>query len=195
MLSSSAQVVLAPQIQDIYPKMARSIGSSDPIVSSICCDKKNSRTTVVNLKMAVQSPAAGSRDVATERFRRLYARRLVILYGMLFQACYHCRNTTATITNTAVAEVGRPKPDISIALHSRHTVAADDGSYVQTRLLAETPTCSTSALTPCWVYLSRIAPRRWNSFRPGCWLRNCTPVVSSTSDSGTNWMRTRNTTR
>jgi hypothetical protein len=142
--------------------------------------------------MAVQSPAAGSRDVATS-FRRLYARAasLNFITACSFKRANIAVNTTATITNTAVAEVGRPKPDISIALHSRHTVAADDGSYVQTRLLAEVLPTRRPRSHRAEFYLSRIAPRRWNSFRPGCWLRAVRQSLVVPVIAVLIWMRTR----
>jgi hypothetical protein len=183
MLSSSAQVVLAPQIRDIFPnneKMDRVKWSDDP---AHLLRQKHPRTTVV--KEWLFAFANNNKIViATERFRRLYTRGLVFLYGMLFRACFTIAvNITATITDTA----GRPSPkqnDISIALHSRHPVAADDGSYITDEIacLQKLLPVNNSS-TPCWVYLMSDRPRTLELLSSWLLARNCTPVVSSTGTS------------
>jgi hypothetical protein len=191
MLSSSALVALAPQIRDIYPqndKIDRVKWSDDP---AHLLRQTPKWTTVVNEWLfAFVTSNKNSEIVATERFRRLYSRGLVFLYGILFPACFTIAvNTTATIINTAAA-AGRPSPkpkDTSIALHSRHTVAADDGSYITDEIacLEQLLPAQASTQTPCWVYLMSDRPKTLELLTSWLLARNCTPVVSSTSDSST----------
>jgi hypothetical protein len=186
MLSSSAQVVLAPQIRDIFPqndKIDRVKWSDDP--AHLLRQKPKGWL----LKFTSSWNNKNSEIVATGRFRRLYARGLVFVYGMLFQECFTIAvNTTATIA-TAVASRPNPKPkDITIALHSRHTVAADDGSYITDEIACLQkllPAVRASTFTPCWVYLMSDRPQTLELLSTWLLARNCTPVVSSTSDSST----------
>ena len=187
MLSSSAHVVLAPQIRDIFPQndnIDRVKWSDDP---AHLLRQTPPWTTVVKEWLMVFASSRSNRnsDVATERFRRLYARGLVFLYGMLFQECFTIAGNTTMDTTTAAAGRPSPKPkDISIALHSRHTVAADDGSYITDEIacLQKLLPTQASTFTPCWVYLMSDRPQTLELLSSWLLARNCTPVVSFTSD-------------
>jgi hypothetical protein len=176
MLSTSAQVVLAPQIRDIYPrndKITRVKWSDDP---AHLLQQRPSWSVLWLL-----SGSGRSSVVVSERIRRLYSRGLVFLYGMLFQACFTIAVNITTIT------AGRPKPtDTSIALHSRHTVAADDGSYINDEIACLQKLLPAKASTPCWVYLMSDRPKTLELLSAWLLARNCTPVVSSISDISTN---------
>jgi hypothetical protein len=90
--------------------------------------QKPLRMTVVKEWLFALASSKSNRTVRSSRQNDFVGstRARPVLYGMLFQACFTIAvNTTATITAAAGT---RPKQNISIALHSRHTVAADDGS-------------------------------------------------------------------
>jgi hypothetical protein len=229
MLSSQAQVIVAPQIRDLFPEHGNSIHrvkwSDDPAhLFQPTLPLTRLRLPEWMFSFATSSNRRSNSDafVATERFRKLYARGLVFLYGMLFQECFTIAigvvgNTTSTpASNSASADdrpllaaaAAGPKPkDISIALHSRHTVAADDGSYVNHEIA-----CLQKLLLPavqahvsnhhnhtapaCWVYLMSDRPKTLELLSAWLVARNCTPVVSSdiSDDIGINIDTTTSTT-
>jgi hypothetical protein len=187
MLSSLAQVVVAPQIRDIYPKnakIARVKWSDDP---AHLLQERPHPWSLNFLTRWSWSWRNSNNVIQVEQeriIRRLYSRGLVFLYGMLFQACFTIAvNTTATTAGRPHNSATRPT-DTSIALHSRHTVAADDGSYVEDEIACLQklllPTAKAS-FTPCWVYLMSDRPKTLELLSAWLLARNCTPVVTSTS--------------
>jgi hypothetical protein len=194
MLSASAQVVVAPQIRDLFPKngMIQRVKWSDDPAHLL---QQTPPWTRVLQEWLLSLSSSSSDVVQQERFRRLYSRGLVFLYGMLFQECFTITGVNTTTTSITASADGRPigpKPtDISIALHSRHTVAADDGSYVNHEIAClqklllpavvhASKEVSTSKSTPwCRVFLMSDRPKTLELLSAWLLARNCTPVVSS----------------
>jgi hypothetical protein len=148
--------------------MARSIGSSGPMIQPICCDKKVPRTTLVK-EWLFAITSSRSRDVATERFRRLYARYQYLYRHALSSVLNIAVNTTATITNTAVAGSGRNQQILVLRciLDTRSpptiTLRTDEIACLQKLLPAfERPRSPVLGL-------SHVGSPDWNSFRAGCW--------------------------
>lgn len=99
---------------------------------------------------------------------KLYHRGVDFLYGMLFRELFQIQ---AADTRTTDEDV------FSVALHSRHIVAADDGSFIN-----EEQACLDKMLPSdrrCVVYL--MSDREETLRRLAAWLhaRNCTTVVAS----------------
>jgi hypothetical protein len=175
-LSTSAQVVLPPQIRDIYPRndtSARAKWSDHPAHL---------------LQQQSWSLFGRNRNSAavTERIRQLYSRGPIFLYGMLFQACFtitvNTTSSSSTSTSSLTSVTSQQKPtDISIALHSRHTVAADDGSHVKAEIacLQTLLPVDGKYARPCWVYLMSDRPKTLELLSVWLLARNCTPVVAT----------------
>lgn len=193
MLSASAQVVVAPQIRDLYPengKIDRVKWSDDPAYLLQQEEKRHQR---YRWRSAQWLFGAGTRNdvVVSEResIRRFYSHGLIFLYGMLFQECFTIAVNTTAITvggggpSTFPASVSlKPRPtDTSIALHSRHTVAQDDGSYINHEIACLQKLLPAQASTPCWVYLMSDRPKTLELLSGWLLARNCTPVVTSAS--------------
>jgi hypothetical protein len=119
------------------------------------------------------------RELGTDakiRAGKLYFLGVDFLFGMLFRETFTIQVGDSPKNNDAI---------ISVALHSRHPVLGDDGSFVD-----EEKKCLLSLLTPykrtkdtCSVYLMSDRPKTVDILSQWLVKLNCTPIVANHESS------------
>ena len=160
----NVRVALYPQISDVLAErsdIARSAWSNHPM------DKKDYQKYIMELDQATQATVG-----------HLYSDGKEFLYGMLYSNLF-------TLLEPAVPKLvnssnANTTYEISLALHSRHTVAADDGSYISDELKClEKMLPHLDKPYDCRVYL--MSDRQATIDKLTGWLvheRNCTVVTA-----------------
>jgi hypothetical protein len=167
---SNPQVVIFPQIPDVIEK-DKSI------------ERNSWRDHPMNLKEYINRIQSMEPDI-TRRAVSLYDEGVNFLFGLLFRETFAIRILEGEDSTKSI----RPKGvSTSIALHSRHPVNGDDGSFIDeekeclSKLLAKYYINSPidGELTGCHVYL--MSDRRSTIDRLSAWVKiefNCTPVIA-----------------
>lgn len=140
-------------------------------------------------------------EIMKRTMAQLYHENADFLYGMLYRECFTLQVPLLSSIqqqqqhhNVIVQDDSFESDVLSVALHSRHTVAADDGSFIGDELqclnkLLSLPSHSTNnnnrtSNNNCRVHLMSDRPRTIALLTNWLVDRNCS-VVTATRDTGT----------
>jgi hypothetical protein len=183
------RVVIFPQIPDVLPthdNIARNSWHDHPMLRERL-DYRN----YIKLLSQHQQLVAGM----------LYYQKVDYLLGMLLRACFTLPgySTPAPVapksTTTFEEDVINDASTFSIALHSRHPVIGDDGSFVQEEMdclqeLVELNRRNRNYTTdpPCEVYLISDRPRTLKLLSDHVRSLGCRPMIAAHNESSSGSM-------